>query len=106
MNAPAELLVTESPKLSVRNLNFYYGGFHALKSITLDIPERRVTAFIGPSGCGKSTLLRTFNRMYELYPEQRATGEILIDGTNLLTTREDVSLIRARIGMVFQTPTP
>ena len=106
MDAKVNLSVTEKPKLSVRNLDFYYGGFHALKSITLDIPERRVTAFIGPSGCGKSTLLRTFNRMYELYPEQRATGEILIDGTNLLTTREDVSLIRARIGMVFQKPTP
>ena len=77
-----------------------------IETVRLDIPERRVTAFIGPSGCGKSTLLRTFNRMYELYPEQRATGEILIDGTNLLTTREDVSLIRARIGMVFQKPTP
>jgi phosphate transport system ATP-binding protein len=106
MDAKVNLPVTEKPKLSVRNLDFYYGGFHALKNITLDIPERRVTAFIGPSGCGKSTLLRTFNRMYELYPEQRATGEILIDGTNLLTTKEDVSLIRARIGMVFQKPTP
>ena len=71
MDAKVNLPVTEKPKLSVRNLDFYYGGFHALKNITLDIPERRVTAFIGPSGCGKSTLLRTFNRMYELYPEQR-----------------------------------
>jgi ABC-type multidrug transport system fused ATPase/permease subunit len=71
MDAKVNLSVTEKPKLSVRNLDFYYGGFHALKNITLDIPERRVTAFIGPSGCGKSTLLRTFNRMYELYPEQR-----------------------------------
>src|SRR5215218_2762037 len=106
MDAKVNLPVTEKPKLSVRHLDFYYGGFHALKNITLDIPERRVTAFIGPSGCGKSTLLRTFNRMYELYPEQRATGEILIDGTDLLTTKEDVSLIRARIGMVFQKPTP
>jgi len=106
MDAKVNLPVAEKAKLSVRNLDFYYGGFHALKNITLDIPEHRVTAFIGPSGCGKSTLLRTFNRMYELYPEQRATGEILIDGTNLLTTREDVSLIRARIGMVFQKPTP
>src|SRR6185436_7318518 len=106
MNAPAELLVTESPKLSVRNLNFYYGGFHALKSISLEIPEKRVTAFIGPSGCGKSTLLRTFNRMFELYPEQRAAGEILMGGENILKTRMDVSLLRARIGMVFQKPTP
>jgi phosphate transport system ATP-binding protein len=94
------------PKLSVRNLNFYYGSFLALKSITMDIPERRVTAFIGPSGCGKSTLLRTFNRMYSLYPEQRAEGEIIVDGENLLTSKQDVSLIRARIGMVFQKATP
>jgi phosphate transport system ATP-binding protein len=94
------------PKLQIRNLNFYYGAFHALKNITLDIPERRVTAFIGPSGCGKSTLLRTLNRMYSLYPEQRAEGEILMDGENLITTRQDVSLIRAKIGMVFQKPTP
>ena len=94
------------PKLSVRNLNFYYGSFHALKSITLDVPEKKVTAFIGPSGCGKSTLLRTFNRMYSLYPEQRAEGEIIMDGENLVTSKQDVSLIRARIGMVFQKATP
>ena len=93
-------------KLEVRNLNFYYGGFLALKSVSLDIPERQVTAFIGPSGCGKSTLLRCFNRMYALYPEQRAEGEILMDGEDLLAARTDVSLIRARIGMVFQKPTP
>src|SRR5207253_5575570 len=94
------------PKLTVRDLNFYYGGFHALRSINLEVPANRVTAFIGPSGCGKSTLLRTFNRMFELYPEQRAEGEILMDGSNLLTSKEDVSLIRAKIGMVFQKPTP
>ncbi|MDQ6639816.1 MAG: phosphate ABC transporter ATP-binding protein PstB [Pseudomonadota bacterium] len=94
------------PKLSVRDLNFYYGGFQALKNITLDIPEKKVTSFIGPSGCGKSTLLRTFNRMYELYPEQRAEGEIVMDGSNLLTSKDDISLIRAKIGMVFQKPTP
>ncbi|MDR1351018.1 MAG: phosphate ABC transporter ATP-binding protein PstB [Zoogloeaceae bacterium] len=93
-------------KMSVRDLNFYYGKFHALKNIHLDIPANRVTAFIGPSGCGKSTLLRTFNRMYELYPDQRAEGEILVDGENLLTSKQDVALIRARIGMVFQKPTP
>jgi len=93
-------------KLTVRNLNFYYGSFHALKKVDLEIPERHVTAFIGPSGCGKSTLLRTFNRMFELYPEQRAEGEILFDGENLLTVKRDVSLIRAKIGMVFQKPTP
>src|SRR5690349_23344983 len=89
-------------KLRVRNLNFYYGSFHALKQVNLEIPEKRVTAFIGPSGCGKSTLLRTFNRMFELYPEQRAEGEVLMDGENILTSRRDVSLIRANIGMVFQ----
>ena len=93
-------------KISVRDLNFFYGRFHALKSINLDIPERKVTAFIGPSGCGKSTLLRTFNRMYELYPEQRAEGEILFDGENLLKSKKDVALIRAKVGMVFQKPTP
>ena len=101
-----EALADLKPKLRIRDLNFYYGGFHALKNITMEIPERKVTAFIGPSGCGKSTLLRTFNRMYSLYPDQRAEGEILIDGDNLVTTRQDVSLIRAKIGMVFQKPTP
>jgi phosphate transport system ATP-binding protein len=94
------------PKLTVRDLNFYYGSFHALKRVGLEIPEKRVTAFIGPSGCGKSTLLRTFNRMFELYPEQRAEGEVLMHGENILTSRRDVSLIRANIGMVFQKPTP
>ncbi|HXN15774.1 MAG TPA: phosphate ABC transporter ATP-binding protein, partial [Usitatibacter sp.] len=110
MNAIAETLATALPlplpKLKVRNLNFYYGSFHALKRVNLEVPEKRVTAFIGPSGCGKSTLLRTFNRMFELYPEQRAEGEILMDGENLVTTKQDVSLIRAKIGMVFQKPTP
>ncbi|MGZ5252543.1 MAG: ATP-binding cassette domain-containing protein, partial [Caldimonas sp.] len=90
MDAKVETPVGEQVKLSVRNLNFFYGGFQALKNITLDIPARKVTAFIGPSGCGKSTLLRTFNRMYELYPEQRAEGEIIMDGSNLLTSKEDV----------------
>ncbi len=94
------------PKLAVRNLDFYYGSFHALKKVNLEIPENRVTSFIGPSGCGKSTLLRTFNRMFELYPEQRAEGEVLMSGENLLTSKQDVSLIRAKIGMVFQKPTP
>ncbi len=93
-------------KMSVRGLNFYYGKFHALKNINLDIAEKKVTAFIGPSGCGKSTLLRVFNRMFELYPEQRAEGEVRVDGQNILTSREDVALIRAKIGMVFQKPTP
>ena len=99
-------VITPSPKISVRNLNFYYGKFHALKNINLDIPEKQVTAFIGPSGCGKSTLLRIFNRMFELYPEQRAEGEILFNGSNLLDKSKDVSLLRAKIGMVFQKPTP
>ena len=100
--APSEL----PAKLRVRNLNFYYGHYHALKNITLDIPENRVTAFIGPSGCGKSTLLRTFNRMYSLYPEQRAEGEVLLGETNVLSMTRDLPLIRAKIGMVFQKPTP
>ncbi|UCG97838.1 MAG: phosphate ABC transporter ATP-binding protein PstB [Burkholderiales bacterium] len=93
-------------KMSVRKLNFYYGKFHALKDVSLEIAEKKVTAFIGPSGCGKSTLLRVFNRMFELYPEQRAEGEVLMDGDDLIRSRQDVALIRAKIGMVFQKPTP
>ena len=91
-----------NPKISARDLNFYYGKFHALKNINLDIQKNKVTAFIGPSGCGKSTLLRTFNRMYELYPEQRATGQILMDNQNILQSTQDVALLRAKVGMVFQ----
>ena len=94
------------PKLQVKDLNFYYGNFHAIRNVNMSIAENKVTAFIGPSGCGKSTLLRTFNRMFELYPGQRAEGEIVMDGENLLTTRTDISLLRAKIGMVFQKPTP
>jgi len=94
------------PKLTVNKLDFFYGKFHALKDINLEIPEHKVTAFIGPSGCGKSTLLRVFNRMFELYPEQRAEGEVILDGENLLTSKQDVALLRAKIGMVFQKPTP
>ena len=93
-------------KISTRNFNFFYGKLRALKDVNLDIPERQVTAFIGPSGCGKSTLLRTFNRMYDLYPGQTATGELLLDGKNILDKGMDVNLLRARIGMVFQKPTP
>lgn len=93
-------------KLRVRNLNFFYGKFQALKDINLDIPEKKVTAFIGPSGCGKSTLLRTFNRMYQLYPKQRAEGEIMLDGKNILDPRQDLNRLRAKVGMVFQKPTP
>jgi len=92
--------------LEVRGLDFFYGGFHALKNVSLDIPARKVTAFIGPSGCGKSTLLRTFNRMFELYPGQRAEGRVMMGGEDILKSRQDVSLLRARIGMVFQKPTP
>jgi phosphate transport system ATP-binding protein len=106
MDAKVNLSVNEKSKIAVRDLNFYYGSFHALKHINLNIPEKKVTAFIGPSGCGKSTLLRTFNRMFELYPDQRAEGEILVDGENVLDKRLDVSLIRAKVGMVFQKPTP
>ncbi len=100
------LATQNNSKISVKDLNFYYGKYHALKNINLEIQEKKVTAFIGPSGCGKSTLLRTFNRMFELYPEQRATGTIKLDGEDLLTSKEDVALVRAKIGMVFQKPTP
>jgi phosphate transport system ATP-binding protein len=94
------------PKMSVRNLDFFYGKFQGLKNINLDIAEHRVTAFIGPSGCGKSTLLRTLNRMYSLYPGQRAVGEITLDGENILAPGVDINLLRAKVGMVFQKPTP
>ncbi len=93
-------------KIQVRDLNFYYNKFHALKNINLDIARNQVTAFIGPSGCGKSTLLRTFNKMFQLYPEQRAEGEILLDGENILDHGQDIALLRAKVGMVFQKPTP
>jgi phosphate transport system ATP-binding protein len=106
MDAKVQNITPTQPKLSVRNLNFYYGKFHALKNINMELPEKKVTAFIGPSGCGKSTLLRTFNRMFELYPEQRAEGQIMLDGQNILKSKEDISLIRAKVGMVFQKPTP
>jgi phosphate transport system ATP-binding protein len=92
--------------LSIRDLNFYYGAFRGLTNVSLDIAKSRVTAFIGPSGCGKSTLLRTFNRMYDLYPGQRAEGQINFHGKNLLDKKQDVNLVRAKIGMVFQKPTP
>jgi phosphate transport system ATP-binding protein len=92
--------------LEVKDLNFYYGQFHSLKNINLSIQENSVTAFIGPSGCGKSTLLRTFNRMYDLYPGQRAEGEIRFQGKNILDSKQDLNLLRAKIGMVFQKPTP
>lgn len=100
------MLDIKNSKIEVKNLNFYYGDFHALKNINLRIPSNKVTAFIGPSGCGKSTLLRTFNRMFELYPTQKSTGGIYLDGDNLLTTKTDIAIIRAKVGMVFQKPTP
>jgi len=92
--------------IEVRDLNFFYGSFQGLKNINLDIEEGKVTAFIGPSGCGKSTLLRTLNRMYDLYPGQRAEGEINFYGQNILESGQDLNLLRSRIGMVFQKPTP
>jgi phosphate transport system ATP-binding protein len=92
--------------LQVRNLSFYYGRFQGLKDVSLDIVRNKVTAFIGPSGCGKSTLLRTFNRMFDLYPGQRAEGSILFNGRNILDPGQDVNLLRAKVGMVFQKPTP
>jgi phosphate transport system ATP-binding protein len=93
-------------KVSVRRLNFYYGDNKALKNVEVPLYDRKVTAFIGPSGCGKSTLLRILNRIYDLYPNQRAEGEVLLDGKNILANGEDLNLLRARIGMVFQKPTP
>jgi len=93
-------------KLTIRNLDFFYGDSRALKSISLPLYKNKVTAFIGPSGCGKSTLLRVLNRMYDLYPHQRATGEVAFDGNNILSPQQDLNLLRARIGMVFQKPTP
>ncbi len=107
-----ERVMTESTEpahktaIQIRNLNFYYGKFQGLKDINLDIVEHMVTAFIGPSGCGKSTLLRALNRMYSLYPGQRAEGEINFYGQNILDPKQDLNLLRARIGMVFQKPTP
>jgi phosphate transport system ATP-binding protein len=92
--------------LEVRGLNFFYGKFQGLKNIDLDIAERHVTAFIGPSGCGKSTLLRALNRMYSLYPGQRAEGQVNFYGENILDPKQDLNMLRARIGMVFQKPTP
>ena len=100
-------ILPEAPiKLAARDLNFYYNGFHALKNIHLDVPEKRVTALIGPSGCGKSTLLRTFNRIYNLYPKLEAKGEVLLDGENILSPKYPMSRLRSKVGMVFQKPVP
>jgi len=107
MNTANPLTPTGVPNaIEIRNLDFYYGTFKGLKGVNLDIAEHKVTAFIGPSGCGKSTLLRTLNRMYSLYPGQKAEGEIRLYGENVLDPRQDLNLLRARVGMVFQKPTP
>src|SRR4029077_19330772 len=94
-----------APRIAIRNLDFYYSDNRALKSIGLDFPDRQVTGMIGPSGCGKSTLLRVMNRMYDLYPGQRATGEVMMDGENIIDLSVDLNSLRARVGMVFQKPT-
>src|SRR6478609_5000444 len=104
--APVRAAIGEAEKVVVRNLNFYYGQAQALKNVSLTLYEGRVTAFIGPSGCGKSTLLRVMNRMYDLYPGQRAEGEVMLDGENILAPGLDLNLLRSRVGMVFQRPTP
>jgi phosphate transport system ATP-binding protein len=103
---PTKAPAAGTDKVQVRNLNFYYGQAHALKDVSLNLLKGQVTAFIGPSGCGKSTLLRVLNRMYDLYPGQRAEGEVLLDGENILAANLDLNLLRSRVGMVFQKPTP
>ncbi|HET7335190.1 MAG TPA: phosphate ABC transporter ATP-binding protein PstB [Rhizomicrobium sp.] len=104
MNTTAQ--IEAAPRIDIRNLSFYYGQNKALKDVSLPLHDRKVTAFIGPSGCGKSTLLRVMNRIYELYPNQRAEGEVLFDGKDILAPDQDINLLRAKIGMVFQKPTP
>ena len=106
MNNPDNMSAAQIKTIEISNLNFYYGSFQGLKNINLDIHDKQVTAFIGPSGCGKSTLLRTLNRMYDLYPGQRAEGSILFGGHNILDAGQDVNALRAKVGMVFQKPTP
>ncbi|GGI17942.1 MAG: phosphate ABC transporter ATP-binding protein PstB [Oxalicibacterium faecigallinarum] len=106
MTTQTSMNMINKKTLEIQNLNFYYGNFQGLKNINLDIQDKKVTAFIGPSGCGKSTLLRTFNRMYDLYPGQRAEGKILYHGSNILEPGQDVNMLRAKVGMVFQKPTP
>jgi len=98
--------VVEKPCIIIQNLDFFYNDRQALRNVTMTLPERKVTGIIGPSGCGKSTLLRVLNRMYDLYPNQRATGQVIMDGENIIGPDVDVSLLRRRIGMVFQKPTP
>ena len=106
MNMNDMTRVDQNVRIDIRDLNFFYGKNQALKNITIPLYDRKVTAFIGPSGCGKSTLLRVLNRIYELYPNQFAKGEVLLDGENILTGGQDLNLLRAKIGMVFQKPTP
>jgi phosphate transport system ATP-binding protein len=106
MQARSAAALNQTARIAVRNLDFFYGDNRALKGINFDLPERQVTGMIGPSGCGKSTLLRVLNRMYSLYPGQRATGEVLMDGQNILDADVDINALRAKVGMVFQKPTP
>jgi len=104
--SPEHLDAGTGPRVSIKNLNFYYGATHALKNINIDYADRKTTAMIGPSGCGKSTLLRVLNRMYDLYPGQRAEGEVMIGGDNIIGASVDLNRLRRRVGMVFQKPTP
>jgi phosphate transport system ATP-binding protein len=104
--APARDTAPSATKIAIKDLDFYYGANHALKSITIDFPVKQVTGMIGPSGCGKSTLLRVLNRMYDLYPGQRATGQVMMEGDNLIDPKVDLNRLRSRVGMVFQKPTP
>jgi phosphate transport system ATP-binding protein len=106
VSQPAVDPQTLADKITIRNLDFFYGDHRALKSISVSLYDRKVTAFIGPSGCGKSTLLRVLNRMYDLYPHQRATGHVQLDGDDVLAPSQDLNLLRAKVGMVFQKPTP
>ena len=102
----SQMVIIDTDKVTVRKLNFYYGDHRALKNINVSLYDKKVTAFIGPSGCGKSTFLRILNRIYDLYPNQRAEGEVMLDGENILAADQDLNLLRARVGMVFQKPTP
>ena len=105
-NSPSVEAPVAATKLAVRDLHFYYNGFHALKGINMEVPEKQVTAIIGPSGCGKSTLLRIFNRIYSIYPKLEAKGEIILDGENILDSRYSMNRLRSKVGMVFQKPVP
>jgi phosphate transport system ATP-binding protein len=106
MNAMNAVDQNQKVRIDIQNLSFHYGSNKALKNVSLPLYDRKVTAFIGPSGCGKSTLLRVLNRIYELYPNQRAEGKVIFDGVNILSSKQDTNLLRARVGMVFQKPTP